>query len=83
MTDPKCIHDVEGLNAHLQEITRRARIDLRYLHDDRAHVTLSDGARASKQRRQQSEVGHPRGTTARRGGTGGHQRLNSITSRSC
>jgi len=30
------IHDVEGLNARLQEITRRARIDLRFLHDDRS-----------------------------------------------
>ena len=29
------IHDVEGLNARLQEITRRARVDLRFLHDDR------------------------------------------------
>ena len=29
------IHDVEGLNARLQAITRRVRIDLRYLHDDR------------------------------------------------
>jgi SAM-dependent methyltransferase len=43
MTDPKRIHDVEGLNAHLQEITRRARIDLRYLHDDRsrAHIVAA------------------------------------------
>lgn len=40
MTEPKRIHDVEGLNARLQAITRRARIDLRYLHDDqsRAHI---------------------------------------------
>ncbi len=36
MTAGKRIHDVEGLNARLQEITRRARIDLRYLHDDRS-----------------------------------------------
>jgi len=35
VTDPKRIHDVEGLNARLQAITRRAKIDLRYLHDDR------------------------------------------------
>ncbi len=27
-------HDVEGLNARLQDITRRARTDLRFLHDD-------------------------------------------------
>ena len=36
MTEKKHIHDVAGLNARLQEITRRARIDLRYLHDDRS-----------------------------------------------
>ncbi len=36
MTGKKRIHDVEGLNARLQEITRRARIDMRYLHDDRS-----------------------------------------------
>ena len=36
MTGKTHIHDVEGLNARLQEITRRARIDLRYLHDDRS-----------------------------------------------
>ena len=29
MTGEKRIHDVEGLNARLQEITRRARIDMR------------------------------------------------------
>lgn len=40
MTGPRRIHDVEGLNARLQAITRRARIDLRYLHEDasRTHV---------------------------------------------
>ncbi|MBK0399310.1 class I SAM-dependent methyltransferase [Limibaculum sp. M0105] len=40
MTEPRQIHDVEGLNQRLQAITRRARVDLRYLHDDRsrAHV---------------------------------------------
>jgi SAM-dependent methyltransferase len=36
MTGKKHIHDVAGLNARLQEITRRARIDMRYLHDDRS-----------------------------------------------
>lgn len=35
MTAKRRIHDVEGLNANLQAITRRARIDLRYLHDNR------------------------------------------------
>ncbi len=40
MTDRRRIHDVEGLNARLQEITRRTRVNLRYLHDDqtRQHV---------------------------------------------
>jgi len=36
MTERKPIHDVEGLNARLQAITRRARVDLSYLHDDRS-----------------------------------------------
>ncbi|MFQ5565026.1 MAG: class I SAM-dependent methyltransferase [Paracoccaceae bacterium] len=36
MTGKKRIHDIAGLNARLQAITRRARIDLRYLHDDRS-----------------------------------------------
>jgi len=40
MTPPRRIHDVEGLNRDLQAITRRAAIDLRFLHDDqsRAHI---------------------------------------------
>lgn len=43
MTEPRRIHDVSRLNAQLQEITRRARVDLRYLHDDRtrAHVAAA------------------------------------------
>lgn len=43
MTGKKHIHDVEGLNARLQEITRRAAVDLRYLHDDRTrqHVVAA------------------------------------------
>lgn len=43
MTEKKRIHDVEGLNARLQAITRRARIDLCYLHDDRTreHVVAA------------------------------------------
>jgi len=36
MTPKTHIHDVEGLNARLQEITRRAQVDMRYLHDDRS-----------------------------------------------
>ena len=45
MTEKQHIHDVEGLNARLQEITRRARIDLRYLHDDRSrqHIVSATG----------------------------------------
>ncbi len=41
--NPRRIHDVEGLNARLQAATRRARIDLRYLHDDRTreHVAAA------------------------------------------
>ncbi|MEL6476903.1 MAG: methyltransferase domain-containing protein [Pseudomonadota bacterium] len=36
------IHDVEGLNARLQAITRRARVDLRYLHDNRTRAHILD-----------------------------------------
>ena len=36
MTEKKRIHDVAGLNARLQAITRCAQVDLRYLHDDRS-----------------------------------------------
>jgi SAM-dependent methyltransferase len=41
--NPRRIHDVEGLNARLQAATRRVRIDLRYLHDDRTreHVAAA------------------------------------------
>ena len=40
MIGKRHIHDVNGVNEQLQAITRRARIDLRYLHDDqtRQHV---------------------------------------------
>lgn len=34
MTEPRRIHDVDGLNTQLQAITRRARVDLRFLHGD-------------------------------------------------
>ncbi len=48
MSEKTRIHDVEGLNARLQEITRRVGIDMRYLHDDRTreHVVgaLRDAA---------------------------------------
>lgn len=36
MTAKKHIHDVAGLNTRLQEITRRAQVDMGYLHDDRS-----------------------------------------------
>ena len=36
MIAPRRIHDVDGLNAELQAITRRASTDLRFLHDDRS-----------------------------------------------
>lgn len=37
------IHDVEGLNARLREITRRVAVDLSFLHDDRSreHVVAA------------------------------------------
>jgi SAM-dependent methyltransferase len=43
MSGKSRIHDVEGLNARLKEITRRVRVDLRYLHDDRSreHVVAA------------------------------------------
>jgi SAM-dependent methyltransferase len=43
---PTRIHDTEGLNDRLQAITRRATVDLRYLHDDRTreHVAAALGA---------------------------------------
>jgi SAM-dependent methyltransferase len=34
--EPRRIHDVDDLNARLQDITRRVQIDLRFLHDDRS-----------------------------------------------
>jgi len=45
MTDRRRIHDVEGLNARLQEITRRARVDLRFLHDDRSREHIVERTR--------------------------------------
>ena len=43
MTEPRRIHDTEGLNAHLQAVTRRAQINLSYLHDDqsRQHIVAA------------------------------------------
>jgi SAM-dependent methyltransferase len=45
MTHKRRIHDVEALNARLRDITRRARIDLRYLHDDRTREHVAAAAR--------------------------------------
>jgi SAM-dependent methyltransferase len=45
MTERTRIHDVEGLNARLQAITRRARVDLRYLHDDRSREHILGATR--------------------------------------
>ncbi len=45
MTGKKRIHDVEGLNARLRAITRRAQIDLRYLHDDRSRRHIVEATR--------------------------------------
>ncbi len=42
MTEPRRIHDVDDLNARLQDITRRARIDLRFLHDDRTRDHVAE-----------------------------------------
>lgn len=42
MNEPRRIHDVEGLNARLQEITRRVQIDLRFLHDDQSRAYVID-----------------------------------------
>ena len=47
MTEPKHIHDVEGLNARLQEVTRRAQVDMRYLHDDRSRQHIVEATRDS------------------------------------
>ena len=45
MTEKKRIHDVEGLNARLQAITRRATVDMRYLHDDRSRQHIVGATR--------------------------------------
>jgi 2-polyprenyl-3-methyl-5-hydroxy-6-metoxy-1,4-benzoquinol methylase len=47
MTEKRHIHDVEGLNARLQAITRRAKVDLRYLHDDRSRQHIVEATRDS------------------------------------
>ena len=45
MTGKTRIHDVEGLNARLKEITRRVGVDLRYLHDDRMREHVAAATR--------------------------------------
>lgn len=45
MTEQKRIHDVEALNARLRAITRRARVDLRYQHDDRTREHIVEATR--------------------------------------
>jgi SAM-dependent methyltransferase len=47
MTGPRRVHDVEALNARLQTVTRRARIDLRYLHDDRTREHVVEATRGA------------------------------------
>jgi len=42
VTDKRRIHDVEGLNARLQAVTRRVRVDLRYLHANRTREHVVD-----------------------------------------
>ena len=44
---PRRIHEVETLNARLQEITRRARVDLRFLHDDRTREHVVERVRGA------------------------------------
>lgn len=45
MTEKRRIHDVEGLNTRLQEITRSAAVDLRYLHDNKTRQHIVDATR--------------------------------------
>lgn len=45
MTGRRQIHDVAGINARLQAITRRARVDLRYLHANRTREHILEATR--------------------------------------
>ena len=47
MTEPRRIHDVDGLNARLQAITQAVRTDLRYLHDDRSRQHIAQAVSAN------------------------------------
>ncbi|MEM9371687.1 MAG: methyltransferase domain-containing protein, partial [Pseudomonadota bacterium] len=46
MTGKRRIHDVEDLNTRLQAITRRAVVDLRYLHDNRTREHIVEATHA-------------------------------------
>lgn len=48
MTAPRRIHDVDGLNDRLQAITRRAKTDLRFLHDDQTRSYVADQVNAAE-----------------------------------
>lgn len=45
MTAPRRIHDVDDLNERLQAITRRARTDLRFMHDDQTRAYVVEQVR--------------------------------------
>lgn len=45
---PLRIHDVDDLNDRLQAITRRARTDLRFLHDDRTREYVVEQTRGAE-----------------------------------
>ncbi|MEO1491288.1 MAG: methyltransferase domain-containing protein [Pseudomonadota bacterium] len=47
MTSPRRIHDVDELNARLQEITRRVQIDMRFLHDDQSRAYVVEATRGA------------------------------------
>ncbi|MEM9059970.1 MAG: methyltransferase domain-containing protein [Pseudomonadota bacterium] len=44
---PRQIHDVHDLNERLQAITRRAKTDLRFLHDDRSRSYIANELQSS------------------------------------
>jgi SAM-dependent methyltransferase len=46
--EPRRIHDTNRLNTDLQAITRRAKVDLRFLHDDRSRDHVIEQTRDAK-----------------------------------
>ena len=48
MSEQRRIHDVEALNGRLIGITNRARIDLRFLHDDRTREYIVEQTRTAE-----------------------------------